>query len=198
MSPRPNTLLNEFSTTTAVEGKAVCPVLSAVVVPLGLVTAIQTRQDEISEAAKRIFHHKATNALHKRIKLRWELALTIRRVSFWLTCASCSCIMLSRFYLVVTQWIVKNINVWHLAKFAQFCLPARRFQVFLFCLQRSSNKCSARKMDEDVTRLSIHSDEPKIILHGSGNEPHSQYCFISVVPAHFSFENTSTCLITSS
>lgn len=67
------------------EGKAVCPVLSAVVVPLGLVTAIhvsQTRQDEISEAAKRIFHHKATNALHKRIKLRWELALTIRRVSF--------------------------------------------------------------------------------------------------------------------
>lgn len=24
-------------------------------------------------------------------------------------------------------------------------------------------------MDEDVTRLAIHSEEPKIILHGSGN-----------------------------
>nr|XP_040036234.1 zinc finger X-chromosomal protein isoform X3 [Gasterosteus aculeatus aculeatus] len=29
-----------------------------------------------------------------------------------------------------------------------------------------SNKCSARTMDEDVTRLTIHSEEPKIILHG--------------------------------
>ncbi|XP_020488987.1 zinc finger Y-chromosomal protein 1 isoform X2 [Labrus bergylta] len=31
----------------------------------------------------------------------------------------------------------------------------------------SRNKCSARTMDEDVTRLAIHSEEPKIILHGS-------------------------------
>ncbi|CAB1421247.1 unnamed protein product [Pleuronectes platessa] len=31
----------------------------------------------------------------------------------------------------------------------------------------SSNKCSARTMDENVTRLAIHSEEPKIILHGS-------------------------------
>lgn len=38
-----------------------------------------------------------------------------------------------------------------------------------FALQLSSNKCSARTMDEDVTRLAIHSEEPKIILHGSGN-----------------------------
>ncbi|XP_054481507.1 zinc finger Y-chromosomal protein 1 isoform X1 [Anoplopoma fimbria] len=30
-----------------------------------------------------------------------------------------------------------------------------------------SNKCSAKTMDEDVTRLAIHSEEPKIILHGS-------------------------------
>nr|XP_020454465.1 zinc finger X-chromosomal protein-like isoform X2 [Monopterus albus] len=30
-----------------------------------------------------------------------------------------------------------------------------------------SNKCSARTMDEDVARLAIHSEEPKIILHGS-------------------------------
>lgn len=34
--------------------------------------------------------------------------------------------------------------------------------------QLSSNKCSARTMDEDVTRLTIHSEEPKIIIHGSG------------------------------
>ena len=27
-------------------------------------------------------------------------------------------------------------------------------------------------MDEDVTRLAIHSEEPKIILHGSGNYIH--------------------------
>lgn len=40
---------------------------------------------------------------------------------------------------------------------------------YVFCFQLSSNKCSARTMDEDVTRLAIHSEEPKIILHGSGN-----------------------------
>lgn len=40
---------------------------------------------------------------------------------------------------------------------------------FVICFQLSDNKCSARTMDEDVTRLAIHSEEPKIILHGSGN-----------------------------
>lgn len=45
----------------------------------------------------------------------------------------------------------------------------QRSNFLSFCFQLSSNKCSARTMDEDVTRLSIHSEEPKIILHGSGN-----------------------------
>lgn len=34
--------------------------------------------------------------------------------------------------------------------------------------QHSGDKCSARTMDEDDARLAIHTQEPKIILHGSG------------------------------
>lgn len=41
----------------------------------------------------------------------------------------------------------------------------------VFYFQLSRNRCSARTMDEEVTRLSIRAEEPKIILHGSGNYP---------------------------
>lgn len=37
-------------------------------------------------------------------------------------------------------------------------------------------------MDEDVTRLAIHSEEPKIILHGSGNY-HANVNFIFIQEA---------------
>lgn len=50
-----------------------------------------------------------------------------------------------------------------------FILVCQRSKLSVICFQLSSNKCSAKTMDEDVTRLAIHSEEPKIILHGSGN-----------------------------
>lgn len=72
--------------------------------------------------------------------------------------------------LVPTSVDFKYTEICNVCNFlSRFARQKKDSSRFFSCLQRSSNKCIARTMDEDVTRLSIHSDEPKIILHGSGN-----------------------------
>ena len=54
--------------------------------------------------------------------------------------------------------------------------------------QPSRDKCSARTMDEDDARLAIHTQEPKIILHGSGKTS-LFYCILLLYCIGFPAEN---------